>query len=167
MTPLTIIGMGSRLCGDDAIGLAILDALQEEAGSDLELIEGGLDALAALESMAGRDQVILVDATRMGLDPGSVRAFMADQVNLQVREDHLSLHGIGLSEALEMGERLGLLPSNLKIIGIQPLSINVGTGLSEPVQAAIPEVLDLIRTERQLQHHMTDAYRGTGGIATA
>lgn len=167
MHHMTVVGMGSRLCGDDAIGVTVLDELRKADDGQLELIDGGLDALGLLDLLNRRENVVIVDATRMGLEPGEIRSFSHDEVNLVVNEDHLSLHGIGLTEALQLGERLGLLPQKLKFIGIQPLSVNVGSELSTPVQAAIEPVLELIQKELDSTLEETEAYRGTGGTAIA
>ncbi len=167
MSQLTIIGMGSRLCGDDAIGVHVLDELRDWDEPRLELVEGGLDALGMLDLLHQRENVLIIDATRMGSEPGSVKAFSKQEVSLVVSEDHLSLHGIGLTEALQLGESLGLLPQNLNFIGIQPLSVNVGSELSTPVQSAIEPVLQLVRETLNSSIKETEAYRGTGGTAIA
>lgn len=167
MQQMTVVGMGSRLCGDDAIGVTIIDELRKLDDGRLELVEGGLDALGLLDRLNQRENVIIVDATRMGLEPGEIRSFTREEVRLVVSEDHLSLHGIGLTEALQLGESMGLLPEKLKFIGIQPLSVNVGSELSEPVRASIEPIIKMIREELACSMTETDAYRGTGGTLIA
>jgi hydrogenase maturation protease len=147
--PLTVIGMGNRLCGDDSVGPVILDALKTFHDKRMELVEGGVDALALLELLAQREHALVIDATRMGLDPGAIRAFSRHDVEMIVTEEHLSLHGMGMAEALQLGEQLGMLPEDLKFIGIQPLSVNVNTPLSEPVAASVSAVIDLVIEELQ------------------
>lgn len=143
----TVVGMGNRLCGDDAIGPLVLDALRGLDDARLELIEGGVDALALLDIMAEKPQVIVVDATRMGLSPGALRVFQRDQCDLIVEQDHLSLHSLGLAEVLQLGEQFEMLPKNLKFVGIQPLSVEVDAPVSDVVTNAIPAAVDLILDE--------------------
>ena len=120
-----------------------------------------------LDIIRDRNKVLIIDATRMNREPGAIQMFHHEEVSLVVKEDHLSLHGIGLAEALSLGESLELLPENLKFIGIQPLSVNVGNELSAPVRAAIEPIITTVLAELDSLLVETEAYRGTGGTVIA
>jgi hydrogenase maturation protease len=137
MTALTVIGVGNRLRGDDAVGPLVIDALANLSAHDLELVDAGSDALGILEYFEGRKQVIIVDACCMGREPGCVVSFEPAQAQLILDNDPMSLHGLGLAEALQMAEALEMLPEKLKIIGIEPDSIQFKGTLSQPVQQAL------------------------------
>ncbi len=145
--PLTVVAMGNRLCGDDGIGPVILDALSAMADTRLELMAGGMDALAMLDRIQDRDRVLILDAARMGLRAGTIRSFGKREVEFILKEDHLSLHGIGLADALRLGEELKLLPPELNFIGIEPESVTINTPLSPVVRAQIPTVIQMILEE--------------------
>ena len=115
MVALTVIGIGSRLRGDDAVGPLLIDKLAEQANSQLELIDAGSDALGILEYLDGRQDVIIIDACRMGRKPGTLVTFDPAQVDLILDGDPLSLHGLGLAEALRMAESLQLLLKQIKL----------------------------------------------------
>lgn len=147
MTALTVIGIGNRLRGDDAVGPLLIDELSMLADSQLELIDAGSDALGILEYLEGRRDVIIIDACRMGRKPGTLITFDTSQVDLILDGDPLSLHGLGLAESLRMAESLHMLPEDLKIIGIEPDSTQFNGKLSPPVQRALKTAIEKINDE--------------------
>jgi hydrogenase maturation protease len=145
-----IFAVGNPLYGDDGIGKAVLDRIGE---SDLfpgaQLIDVGTDALALIDHFADDEFHVIIDAAKMGEAPGSVVSFTPDQARLKITWDHLSLHGFGLAETFNMARGIGRLPARLKVVGVEPESINIDEGLSAEVTAAIPRVVDIIRAEVQ------------------
>ena len=73
--------------------------------------------------------------------------FRPDEARLRIRGDGLSLHGLGLAEAFALAGQLGRMPGDLKVIGVEPAQVGLGTGLSDAVAAAVPRVVDLIKAE--------------------
>jgi len=147
MAALTVIGIGSRLRGDDAIGPLLIDALKERGIPDLELVDAGSDALGILEYVQDRERVLIVDACAMGLSPGSVEIIQASRIKDVLQDDPMSLHGLGLAEAIQMGTSLQMLPENLKIIGIEPESIQFNGSLSAPVKRALKRLVQMVQDE--------------------
>ncbi len=147
MTVLTVIGVGSRLRGDDALGPILIDTLSKQTNSQLELVDAGSDALGILEYFQGRDHVIVVDACRMGREPGAVAEIDPSQIDLIIQDDPISLHGLGLAESIKMAESLSMLPAELKIVGIEPESIQFNSSLSPSGQRALKMVVSIIYTE--------------------
>ena len=147
MTALTVIGVGSRLRGDDAVGPLLIDELSALSDSQLELVDAGSDALGILEYLENRRSVIVVDACQMDREPGAVICFNPAQAGLVLKQDQLSLHGLGLAETLKMAESLDMLPEDLKIIGIEPDSIQFNSQLSQPVQRALKTAVEMICDE--------------------
>lgn len=145
MPALTVIGVGNRLRGDDAVGPLLIDELARQDELDIELIDAGSDTLGVLEYLDGRDSVIIVDACQMGRDPGDVVMFDPEEASLVLDQEQLSLHGLGLAEALRMAESLEMLPQQLKIIGIQPLSIQLNGAISTPVKKGMIYAMDHVR----------------------
>jgi len=157
MAALTVIGVGSRLRGDDAIGPMLIDALSDQTDSQIELVDAGSDALGILEYFQGRDHVLVVDACKMDREAGSVEIIDPAQIGLVLKDDPVSLHGLGLAEAIRMGESLNMLPENLKIIGIEPESIQFNGSLSAPVQGALKMAVEIVHTELNRVNQLTEA----------
>lgn len=149
MALLTVIGVGNRLRGDDAVGPLVVDKLAALKHPQLELIDAGSDALGVIEYLADREKVLIVDACHMGKQSGSVVHFDPSDVGMVIDQDPQSLHGLGLSEALQMASSLEMLPDDLKIIGIEPDSIQFNSRLSQPVQMALEKIVEEVQNELQ------------------
>ncbi len=147
---MTVIGVGNRLRSDDAVGPMLIDALSMLPNHDLELVDAGSDAIGILEYLENRQKVIIVDACSMGRKPGSLVCFAASEAHLILDQDPMSLHGLGLAEALQMGESLQMFPEDLKIIGIEPDSIQFNGKLSQPVQRALKMAVEKVHNELHL-----------------
>jgi len=140
LTPeIKIIAVGNDLYGDDGVAKKVLTVLQEiDVFNSVELIDGATDALGLIDYFQGTDYVIIIDAAKMGETPGTVRAFNADDVLINIKMDHLSVHGISLAETFEIAKAIDAMPKNMTIVGIEPESIVIAQGISAPVAQSIP-----------------------------
>ncbi len=156
MTNTLILALGNPLRGDDGVGAAVLQALQDKPLPDVTLIDGGTAGLETVLLLEGRDCAIIIDAAEMGEAPGTWRRFSPDQVRLEARDMHLrgTMHYAGLSEALALGEAMNMLPPQIFIFGIQPEEIGWEIGLSEAVTSAVPAVCAAIEETLRLQLEM-------------
>lgn len=157
MAVLTVIGVGSRLRGDDAIGPLVIDALSRFSPSQVELVDAGSDSLGILEYFEGREHVIVVDACQMGKEAGYIVEFDPNQIDFVVKDDPISLHGLGLAESLKMAESLHMLPNDLKIIGIEPESTQFNGSLSAPVQRALKIAVEIVEDKLNRVSQLAEA----------
>ena len=145
---MKVIAVGNAFYGDDGVGAAVLDAIREsDSVPGIELIDIHTDALALLDHLVPGEAHVIVDAAQMGLTPGDVVAFRPDEVRLRIRQDNLSVHGFGLPEAFAMAKQIGRMPENVLIVGVEPARIEIDTGLSDAVAAAVPRVVSIIQAE--------------------
>ena len=157
MAILTVIGVGSRLRGDDAIGPLLIDALSRQTHSQIELVDAGSDALGILEYLEGREHVVVIDACQMGREAGSVVEFDAAEIDFVLKDDPISLHGLGLAESIKMAASLNMIPEDLKIIGIEPESIQFNGSLSIPVQRALKMAVDIVENKLNRVSQLAEA----------
>lgn len=128
---ITLVGIGSRASGDDAIGLILVEGARGWPGVAAHVWEDrdALDVAAGLvelgEADPGGGTVVLVDCADMGLAPGCWRVFDADAVVLGARAGGASVHGAGLADGLALARALGFRRS-LRILGIQPFDVRPG-----------------------------------------
>ncbi len=134
-----VIGLGTRF-GDDASGLLVAEGLAES------LAESGLEAVSCgrpvdlLEALDGAEAAVLVDATRSGLEPGTVHE-PAPEALCEARP--VSSHGLGVAEALALARALGRLPERLAIVGIEAERTE-GEELSAAVRASLLEARERV-----------------------
>ncbi len=141
-----VLGLGNRLQGDEALGALVVEQLEETLPADLvdlvEIIDGGTVGLGLLPYIDDLDGLIVVDAVDHDAPPGTLIDIGADP--LRPDANALSVHALGAAEligALRLAQRL---PQHLRIMGLQPESISLGTELSPAVAAAVPGLLDQV-----------------------
>lgn len=115
--------------------------------NEIEVMDGGTPGIGLLNLLEGRARVILVDAAEMGLAPGEIRRFTADQVTLTGSAQRLSLHRSGVADALALARALNIELPKIVFFGIQPASVEWRASLSPAVQAAVPRVIAAILDE--------------------
>ena len=144
---LKIIGLGNHLCGDDYIGLRIIEELRgKNLPSSVKLIDAGADAFSVLEHLIEKEPVLLVDCAMINKEPGTFVKFDVNKSILKQKLDNVSLHGFSFAEVYSMAQKMGPV-APCSIIGIQPRSVEFNTPLSDEVEKNIPLILEAIEEE--------------------
>ena len=140
------MGLGSSLGRDDAIGLALVQALSAEAALEgrCVLLESADAATVASFLLDGLRPVVLVDAADMGLPAGEFRFFPDTDVSLILKTSSVSTHGLGLAEGLALDRTLGY-GAEVRIFGVQPFDVSPGRGLTPQMTERFPALLDALR----------------------
>jgi len=155
---ILILGIGNILMKDEGIGVHIVHQLQEQDLPDnVEVIDGGTAGLDILLSQEGLYKLVVIDAIRGGKEPGTIykaqlKAGETDkltQIFSRETESKISLHQVGLLEALSAAEKMNCAPEEVTIIGVEPEEIHLGLELSELAKRSIPEVIEQVLEEIQ------------------
>jgi len=141
-----VLGIGNTLMGDEGVGVAVVERLQELAAIEgVECLDGGTGSFTLLGPMRDARRVILIDATSDGSPPGTVR-----RLEPRFSRDYprsLTAHDIGLKDLLDAFHLLGDPPPvTLFAVSISLPSV-LGLDLSPPVAAAVPEIARRILVE--------------------
>lgn len=136
---ILVLGVGNLLVGDEGVGVHALRLLEQEAWPPhVRLVDGGTGGFHLLDLLRSHPRVILIDATRDGLPPGTVAQFRARVVS--DFPPALGAHDIGLRDLLTAATLLGPLPQidviTVSITELKPMTLD----LSPEVAAALPEV---------------------------
>jgi len=131
MSDTIVIGLGNPLLGDDGIGIRLVNDLAAEyAGSAIEFADAGTSGMRVLHLIAGRKKAVIIDGALMHADPGTIRRFTPGDLITRNLLAHLTNHEGNLLEILDLSRRLGELPEQIVIFGIEPASISPGEALS-------------------------------------
>lgn len=137
-----VVGLGSLSGGDDAVGLAVIAALE---GSDLDADLVSLrDASGLIDLLAAGGQVVLVDAV-VGLGaPGLVAVLDEDALDGEAKA--VSTHTLSVPAAVSLARTLHGQIARLQLVGvaIEPC-VGPQTGLSPAVAAAVPVAVEAVR----------------------
>ncbi len=140
MPSTKIICIGSPF-GDDQFGAWAYEELSRvidhNAAELLYLDRPGTRLIGELD---GVDDLILIDAVKSGATVGTVLRIEGEDIYRHLA-CHTSTHGFGVADALKLAQRLGKLPSNLILLGVEAGMTDVATPMSESIRAAFPNLL--------------------------
>ncbi len=146
VAPVLVLAVGNVLLGDDGCGqrlLAQLTGLRERWGPAVELVDGGTQGMALLGLLSGRRAVVVLDAVKLGAEPGAVHRLLGPEVAAAIAARGLTAHEGNAGELLRGAALLGETPAEVAVIGIEPEILATGIGLSGPVAEAVPSALRL------------------------
>ncbi len=148
-----IMGIGNTLQGDDGVGVHAVRHLQQTLGEapDLSLCDAGTLGTTLLVEIESSQRLIMIDAMRMGAEPGAVRCFENGEMDAWLRRGKAgSVHEVGLGELIDLARLRECLPDRRALIGIEPGYIGWGDRLSKELDDALPRidrhVRDLLRS---------------------
>jgi hydrogenase maturation protease len=134
--PARVVGVGQQFAGDDGVGREVVERLLAE-GIPATGVNDGAGLLNVL--LAGAPRVLVIDAVVGGGIPGTVSVL--DRVDLEEGPRPVSSHGIGVREAIELGERVNPALEVILIgISIDPPD-SLREGLSPKVAASVGEAV--------------------------
>ena len=139
-----VIGVGNPDRGDDGAGPRVAALLRAQG---MRAIDHAGDGLTLIELWKDHCRVLIVDAMTTGAGPGTVKRFDAVAEPLPRDAFAVSSHAFGLAEGVEMARRLGRLPAEVTVFGIEGASYSLGAGLSGNVEQACREVARHILVE--------------------
>ena len=147
--PLTVIGVGGRGSGDDAVGLELVERLAGRLVLDglSFLLRPDADPLTLAQDLLELTApVLIVDCADMGLQPGESRCFPAESASLRIRTDSTSTHGLGVAEAIAIADALGF-DRPVTLFGVQPFDTSPDLRLSLPMETRLPRLLAALESE--------------------
>lgn len=144
-----IIGLGSWINGDDAIGLAVAEEIQKiNKNSELEVVILNQEILSLLNYLQKDfEKILIIDALEADLKPGEWKVFSFEEVeNLKITKS-LSTHEGNLMTFLATLKALKINMDKVKFFGIKPYSTEPGYGLSEVLNKNFNTYIDEILKE--------------------
>jgi hydrogenase maturation protease len=147
------MGIGNVLMGDDALGPFVIKLLEAawEPDARLQLLDAGTPGLDLTAYLAELDAVVVVDVVKAPGAPGDVRLYGKEELLERPPILAIGPHEPGLREALLNAEFLGVSPRSVRLVGVVPGRVDYGPGLSAPVRAALPAVVERVRAELAAQ----------------
>lgn len=138
-----VLGVGNLLMGDEGVGIHALRMLEQEGSlPSSRLLDGGTGGIYLLEDIQTAKSIVMIDATRDGLPAGTVRVLTPTTPH--AIPQGLSAHDFGLKDLFAAAALLDRMPDihlvTVSVDSVRPMCLE----LSEPVAAALPEVLAVV-----------------------
>jgi hydrogenase maturation protease len=143
-----IAGLGNIFLGDDGFGVEVVRRLSADSlPGSVRVADFGIRTLhLAYELLeGGYEATLLVDAARMGDQPGTVYLIKADLDGIIREASTLAdAHSMDFRSVLRLVHSLGGTPGQIYVVGCEPLQLEDEIGLSKIVSDAVDEALTLI-----------------------
>ncbi|HZU79808.1 MAG TPA: hydrogenase maturation protease [Acidimicrobiales bacterium] len=144
-----VAGVGNIFLGDDGFGVEVAHRLQGDAPPDgVQVVDAGIRGMhLAYDLLDGYDGVVLVDALARGDAPGTLSVIEVDPADVSAMPGPpvADPHGFDPATVLAYAQRLGCTPRRVLVVGCEVGGVEPGVGLSEPVAAAVPAAVELVR----------------------
>lgn len=151
---ILVLGLGNILLKDEGVGVHIAQMLQELVlPHNVEVVDGGTASLDVLLLAPGIEKLVVIDALRAGKEAGTIyKARLKSEERDKLEQifssgSRISLHQVGLIDALAIAEKMNCAPKEIAIIGIEPKKIDCGLELTDDVKQKIPEIINTVLKE--------------------
>ena len=141
---IVVAGFGSPH-GDDQAGWQVVALLGRRHDLPAHLVKI-TEGTRLIDELDGCRRLIVVDACRGGRQIGSITRLEWPDPRVPQYHNH-STHGIGLCNALELAERLGRMPPNVEVFGIEIGSYRPLDEISAEVAQAVRELGEIISAD--------------------
>lgn len=146
LTDTLVVGCGNLLRGDDAAGPVLVRVLADRDLPDhVRLVDGGTAGMDVAFAMRGVRRVILVDASSIGVEPGSVHKVPGSEL-VDLTPPEGNVHRFTWVQALGFAQWLlkDDYPEEVTVYLVEGESFEVGAPLSPAVQESVERIADAI-----------------------
>lgn len=154
---LTVVAVGGLLMGDDGVAVRVIQQLARRAPArpaeeTIEYLDGSVGGLRLLNWIEQARRLLFVDAADFGGRPAQCRLLTLEQLlqppaetrgQAATRHD-FSLHQTDLAGVLRLASRFYRVPPTW-LLAIQVQSVQPRDTLSEPLAAALPRLVEVVR----------------------
>jgi len=150
MAPRTLIlGVGSSILADDAVGIVVARRLGERLGTrdDVDVAVNEEAGFSLLEDSLGYDRLVVIDSVLAGGEPGTVERLGLSDLGRTIHAN--SPHGLNLATVMEFGRRQGLdVPKEVVIYAIAIAdALAFGEELTPALAARVDGIVAAIAAE--------------------
>ena len=145
-TDTLVVGCGNLLRGDDAVGPILVRMLADrDLPEGVRLIDGGTAGMDVAFAMRGVRRVLLVDASRIGVEPGTVHRVPGSELT-DLTPPEGNLHSFRWDQALGFAQWLlkDDYPEDVTVYLVEGAAFEHSEALSPAVQQTVERVCDAI-----------------------
>jgi hydrogenase maturation protease len=134
-----VLGIGNPLMSDDGVGLRILEVLAglAPAVDGARYLDAGTLGFLLLPEIEDSDSLLLLDAARLGAEPGELRVFEGRAMDEFLAGNSAGAHDVNLRDMLDAARLTGGLPERRALVAVQPGKVDWGLSLSPAVESAV------------------------------
>ena len=153
-----VIGLGSPIMSDDAVGLKVSEAVESLKIPDVDTLQEAVGGLEILPMISGYRFAIIVDAIITGdYEPGTVLIFEPESFDCTVAD--VQGHDVNLATALKIGRQMdnSVMPEIIRFVAIEVEDMQT---MSEEMT---PKVAAAVGSAKNAVLHLISRFRGQAG----
>ena len=137
-----ILGVGNILLKDEGFGVKFVHVFRSKYSfpENVEVVDGGTAGMFLSSIIEKYRKLLIIDVVNEDLPAGTVKVYEKEDFFLNRIPTKLSHHQLGLQEVLLLSEIMGKCPEEIKLIGVVPKEIEVGTELTPELEKKLEEV---------------------------
>ena len=141
---IDLLGVGNPIRGDDAVGLAIASELRQTLGANpvrgYKIHRATLAPERLLSKLAlSSGKILIFDAVEASREPGAIVCATLGGT----KYGYFATHNIPLTLIPGMASRT----DDVYLVGVQPLSVEVGEGLTDVVRESAAQIVAAVTDE--------------------
>jgi len=146
-----IVGLGNYSKNDDGIGLRVIEYIVDnDLDKDFKAVEIGNDGMRLLNYFTPEtEQMLIVDCALIGKQPGGYLILDVNDISSKKKLGNISTHEGDILKIIGLAKQLGYTLPPIKIMAIQPESMDMDMTLSDILKKKLPvyvqAALDQIR----------------------
>lgn len=146
MAKIAVIGYGSFIRNDDALGLKATDILNKKfEGNDEIDFFYGFTCVDLLSEFNNFERLYIIDSAMLGKEPGEyVRSNIED---IEFSNDKAFSHSANFSELMKLAEGMGLNKPKIIFYMVQPKNMDMGEVMDEEVKNGMERVVQELEEE--------------------
>ncbi len=143
-----VLGIGNTILTDEAAGVRAVEALERawRLPENVQAIDGGTSGMEMIEDLSNLDFLIVLDVVKTGAAPGTVVKIAGKEIPVFFRSK-LSPHQIALPDVLASLELLDTMPKEIVVLGVEPISLELGMEMTPTVAEKIPQLVAMAAAE--------------------
>lgn len=141
-----ILGIGNVLYADEGFGVRCVENLNARYtfADSVHVMDGGTQGIFLLPWVRSAQRLLIFDAIDFGLEPNTLKLIVGSDVPRYMGAKKVSMHQAGFQEVLSTAQFSGDFPSEIALVGVQPLVMNdYGGSLTAGVKAQLDAAVDL------------------------
>ena len=152
---IAVIGLGSPIMCDDAVGLRVSETIDALGMDDVDCFQEAIGGLDILPVIHGYSHAIVVDAIQTGeYGPGTVLLFKESDFDEVIAD--AATHDVNLPTAIKIGRKMDpeIMPETISFVAVEVQDIKTVT------ETMTPEVEAAVDSAKAAVLHLIEAARG-------
>lgn len=144
MNEIIVVGLGSPIMSDDAVGLKVADEIEKLCLENVDVRQEAIGGLDIIPVIWGYRHAVIVDAIQSGAyEPGTVMIF--DPEDFEPTITNASAHEVNLATAMHIGRNMDPenAPISVRFVAIEVEDIiTVSETMTPDVINSVPKAVD-------------------------